>query len=239
MLRDFLGHFGVQINDVLLTATARAFHRWNGSSTLLVDMEGHGREPLFQDVDLSRTVGWFTSIFPFCVHLPDSNDPAAALECVKQQLSEIPDRGLPFGILRYLGNNRDLKDRLAALPKPEVSFNYLGQFGQSESDKSGFDVAREPIGSVRSLRDERSHLLEISGSVNRGRLETTWFYSRNYHRRETIAQLAALFLEELRSLLTVSSVASLKVPQFDKARAAQKDIEKLLAKFGGTGGTVE
>ena len=79
--------YNTQINDVLLTALARAWTLWTGESTLFTHLEGHGREDLFPDLDLSRTVGWFTSLFPVRLDLPPEWHPGAALQSVKEQLA--------------------------------------------------------------------------------------------------------------------------------------------------------
>ena len=71
MLQNVPAAYNTQINDVLLTALLRAWNKWSGSRVLFTNLEGHGRENLFEDVDLSRTVGWFTSIFPVRLELPD------------------------------------------------------------------------------------------------------------------------------------------------------------------------
>ncbi|MEZ4868990.1 MAG: amino acid adenylation domain-containing protein [Caldilineaceae bacterium] len=120
--------YNTQINDLLLAALLRTFSQWTDESVLLVDLEGHGREPLFPDLDLSRTVGWFTTLFPVLLSLAPTaaDDTGALIKSVKEQLRHIPQHGIGYGLLRYL--NPATGAALAALPKAEVLFNYLGQF---------------------------------------------------------------------------------------------------------------
>ena len=95
--------YNTHINDVLLTALARAWARSSGSRILATNLEGHGRENLFEDIDLSRTVGWFTSIFPVRLELPGTGidwQPGEALKSVKEQLRLIPQRGVGYGVLK-------------------------------------------------------------------------------------------------------------------------------------------
>ncbi|MGI8505171.1 MAG: amino acid adenylation domain-containing protein, partial [Hassallia sp.] len=103
LLTEVPATYNTQIIDVLLTALVQALTPWMRSSTLLVNLEGHGREEIFNHVDLSRTVGWFTSEFPVLLSLEKvSQPPGDALKTIKEQLRRIPNRGIGYGILRYL-----------------------------------------------------------------------------------------------------------------------------------------
>ena len=187
--------FSTRIDEVLLTALALTFARWTGRQRLLVDLESHGREEIFPDVDLSRTVGWFTSIYPVLLDIGGATEPRAALKAVKTQLREIPNRGLGFGLLRYLSSE------LRESPHAEVIFNYLGQFDQSFTESSYFKLAPESHGSSRSLKQTRRHLLEVNGSVVGKELHVSWTYSRQLHRESTIRHLAHGFLDALQTLI--------------------------------------
>jgi amino acid adenylation domain-containing protein/non-ribosomal peptide synthase protein (TIGR01720 family) len=114
-------------NDLLLTALRIAVTRWRGESDLLVDVERHGREG---DLDLSRTVGWLTSVQP--VRLPAADTPAEQLRLVRNALSKAPDNGLGYGILRYL--NPQSAPLLAQLPHAQVLFNYFGRFPTARTE---------------------------------------------------------------------------------------------------------
>ncbi|MBL8969455.1 MAG: AMP-binding protein, partial [Myxococcales bacterium] len=102
LLRDALRPYNLAAQDILLTALAQAVARWTGDPAVWIDLEGHGREDLFQGVDLSRTVGWFTALYPVRLALPADDDPGDALVAVKEQLRGVPRRGVGFGLLRYL-----------------------------------------------------------------------------------------------------------------------------------------
>ena len=128
--------FKTQINDVLLTAVALAVSRWTGRRATWLDLEGHGREPLFADIDLSKTVGWFTSIFPVALSVPESTDAIDALKHVKDALRAVPHRGIGYGVARYGSADADLRASLAAMPAPQLSFNYLGQFDRPSDEPS-------------------------------------------------------------------------------------------------------
>ena len=111
---------------MLLAALARAVSRWSGIDDVVVELEGHGREDIFAGVEISRTVGWFTTAFP--VRLAEgSRDDAALIKTVKEELRAIPARELGYGVLRYLGTEEQ-RHALSKVPEPRIVFNYLGQF---------------------------------------------------------------------------------------------------------------
>ncbi|HEX8651125.1 MAG TPA: non-ribosomal peptide synthase/polyketide synthase [Pyrinomonadaceae bacterium] len=201
LLQDAPAAYHTQINDLLLTALAQAFTRWTGARSLLVDLEGHGREEIREGVDLSRTVGWFTTTFPVVLTTEEPFDPGGALKSTKEQLRRIPNRGIGYGLLRYLSGDAKATEALRALAQAEVSFNYLGQFDQVLSQSELFKVAHESSGAARSARANRSHLLEINGRIVEGRLRLDWTYSENIHERGSVESLAHDYLEALRSLI--------------------------------------
>jgi len=224
--------YNTQINDVLLTALVQSFYRWTGKQELLVDLEGHGREELFSDVDLSRTVGWFTTIFPVILKLENSHHPSEALKSVKEQLRKIPQRGIGYGILRYLRKKSHASgDILEATPQAEVSFNYLGQFDQmvGESPLCGF--GKESPGEGRSQKGLRKHLLEVNSLVKSGALQVTWTYSENFHKYSTVEGLARGFTEALKSLIahcSDSEAGGYTPSDFAKDELSQEEIDNIL-----------
>jgi amino acid adenylation domain-containing protein/non-ribosomal peptide synthase protein (TIGR01720 family) len=226
--------YQTQIDDVLLTAVARAFRRWTGEPALRIDLEGHGREAVLEGVDLSRTVGWFTSIYPVLLTLPPEGGPEEALKAVKEQRRGVPGRGLGFGALRYLGDPA-AAERLGGSTS-EVLFNYLGQIDRGLPEASFFALAGEPIGSHHSLRQERGYLLEINGGIAGGRLRTGWTYSRELHRGETIQALADGFLDELRALIRHCrslGAGGFTPSDFPLMSFSQDELDELVADLAG------
>jgi len=198
LLRDVPAAFHTEINDVLLAALVDALSEFTGSRTLLVDLEGHGREEIVPDVDLSRTVGWFTTIYPVLLDVSEATNAEEMLEAVKQQLRAVPNKGIGYGLLRYLSGDAEV---FKSLPHAQVNFNYLGQFDQSVGQSSAFGPAPETTGSPRNAEGQRMHLLEINGSIADGQLSLAWNYSQNLHTRSTIERMAQRYLESLRSIV--------------------------------------
>ncbi|HYO52245.1 amino acid adenylation domain-containing protein, partial [Archangium sp.] len=230
LLQEVPGAYRAQINDVLLTALARSLGRWSGQQRVLVNLEGHGREELFEDVDVSRTVGWFTTMFPVLLDLGSARTPGEALRAVREELRRLPRRGIGYGLLRYLRGD-GTGERLKVLPNAEVSFNYLGQFGSMAEGTSRFRLTQEPAGATVSEHNQRAELLGVYGQVFGGRLELTWVYSENVHERATVEALARGFVEELRQLIANRSsedAARLTPSDFPLSRLDQPMLERVL-----------
>jgi amino acid adenylation domain-containing protein/non-ribosomal peptide synthase protein (TIGR01720 family) len=185
-----------RIDDALLSSLGRALAGWIGSPRLRLDLEGHGREPLFDDLDLSLTVGWFTSLYPAVLEAGDAG-PDAALVSAKDRLRSVPGRGLGHGLLRYLGK----APFLAKAPSAEILFNYLGQVDGTLDQLSLFRASTVSAGPGRSPRAHRAYLLAIDGIVTEGRLRMTLTYGSRVHRRETMERLAAAYADTLRQLI--------------------------------------
>jgi len=199
--------------EALLAALVHAFVPLTGEGRLLVDLEGHGREEeLFEDVDLTRTVGWFTSLYPVLLN------PGVA---------RLPRRGIVYGLLRYLASG-EASARLALLPCAEVSFNYLGQLDRLIPGSSAFVLASDPSGPQRDPGGLRSHLIDVNASIADGCLRASFTYSRNVHRRENLETLAGRFAEALRLGNRGSAAKGYSVADFPRVRMSQDELDDLL-----------
>ncbi len=235
LLHDVPKAYRTQINDVLLTALVQAFSEWTGKQSLLLDLEGHGREALSEGIDVSRTVGWFTSIFPVCLRLEPATSEGDALKSIKEQLRRIPGRGIGYGLLRYLAADLEISRSLAARSQPDLSFNYLGQFasGPSNLTSAPIALASESIGPARSPLQQRRYLLEVNGSVLEGQLRFDWIFNDEIHCHSTIDGLARNFIRALIALIEhcKSPEAGGYTPSdFFKAKLSQETLDKLVAK---------
>jgi amino acid adenylation domain-containing protein/non-ribosomal peptide synthase protein (TIGR01720 family) len=196
LLQQAPSAYNTQINDLLLAALGQALHEWIGGKSLHVNVEGHGREDFLDGVDLSRTVGWFTSIYPVRLQLPDGGI-GELIKSVKEQLRSIPARGIGYGLQRYLAADPLLRNET----EPQILFNYLGRFDQVVSGSRLFGFSEETTGPWHSPRARRRYLLEVNSLVMNGRLEFSWIYSPNRHLPQTIEQLAQRFLSHLRQIV--------------------------------------
>jgi non-ribosomal peptide synthase protein (TIGR01720 family) len=228
LLQDVPGVYRTQVNDVLLSALGRVLSGWTGRRRVLVDLEGHGREEIFPGVDLSRTVGWFTTMFPVALDLPTEGDLGGLLKSVKEQLRAVPGRGLGYGVLRYLTSTGGLGEQA----DPQVSFNYLGQFDWSGGQDGGlFHATRGGLGGDASPLATRAHVLDVLGLVQDQCLEFTWAYSENLHQQGTISALASDMLAVLREIIrhcAAPGVGGRTPSDFPLARLDQSGVDWLV-----------
>ncbi len=187
--------YRTQANDVLLAALARTLGEWTGADSVLVDVEGHGREPLFADVDLSRTVGWFTSVFPVRLDAGPAADAGELLKRTKERLREVPGRGIGYGILRHLAGAEGVA------VDPEVSFDYRGRLDAASGADALLRPAAEPAGATRHPGARRRYLLDVVAAVAGGRLRVRWYHGAAVHRRETVEALAERYAAALREMV--------------------------------------
>ncbi|MEE4464288.1 condensation domain-containing protein, partial [Azotobacter chroococcum] len=217
--------YRTQINDLLLTALARTLCAWDGRDSVLVELEGHGREALDDSLDLSRTVGWFTSLFPVRLQ-PGDGDPGASIKAVKEQLRRVPNKGLGYGVLRYLSEEGRV---LAEGACPQVTFNYLGQLDQSFASDALWRLARESAGEERAPSARRRSWLEVGALMHRGSLRVRWTYSTAIHDEATVRRLAEGFQRELEALIEhcTSGATGITPADFPLAGASQAQLDRL------------
>jgi len=241
LLYEAASAYRTQTSEILLTAVVQAFAAWTGFNSVLLAMEGHGREDILRDVDVSRSVGWFTSMYPIQLRCRRVADPGESLKAIKEQLRNLPNHGIGYGLLRYLNADTSVVRRLRGIPKPQVSFNYLGQFDQVLSESKMFSLARHDSGRLRGLEGSqsadgnRAYLIDIDGHVIDARLTMRWTYSENLHYRETIELLAQRFRESLRLLIAHCQAvgsAAFTASDFAVAHMSHRDLRKLAGGIG-------
>jgi amino acid adenylation domain-containing protein/non-ribosomal peptide synthase protein (TIGR01720 family) len=192
LLRGAPTKYRTGINDVLLAACAWSLTRWTGTDRVSVDLEGHGREDIFDDVDLSRTVGWFTTMYPVTLEVPTGSW-RDVVKSVRRQLRAIPNNGFAYGALRYL------TDRLPPAPSPQISFNYLGQFDSTGTTESGlYRAVHTSIGHEQDDSAPPEHLIDIVGEVGDGNLAFSWYFRTSL--KSTVEPVVTAFETALRAI---------------------------------------
>ncbi|AZJ20583.1 non-ribosomal peptide synthetase [Bacillus wiedmannii bv. thuringiensis] len=218
-----------RIDEVLLTALGQAIVDCTNQQTVSIHLEGHGREEVIEGIDLSRTVGWFTSIYPVHLNFQGTQTPIEGLKAVKEQLRRIPNRGVDYGILRYL--NKGL------LPfyqqKPSISFNYLGQFDQVFSRESLFMQETGFTFLDHDPDSKPSHLIDVIGMVKDEKLHFVWMYSREQFSKLKIQLIADGMLRHLRQLINKPTTESaFTVSDFaDAEDLTEESLSKVLLKL--------
>ncbi|MGW7057978.1 amino acid adenylation domain-containing protein [Streptomyces sp. NPDC054904] len=233
--------FKAEINDVLLTALAAAVTDWRrrtgrgDASALLVDLEGHGREEIVEGLDLSRTVGWFTSKYPVRLDPgPAGTDPSAALKAVKEQLRAIPDNGIGFGLLRHL--NAQTARALARYADPQIGFNYLGRLGVAATDTVDGPVVKTDMESAAEADMALPHVLDLNSRAVAHpeglRLAASWTWPKALFSEEEIRDLATAWFEALENLVALveadgDSAGGLSPSDLPLVSISQREIEDL------------
>jgi len=240
LLKEVPRAYQTHINDVLLAALALTVFDWTGNSGLYLDLEGHGREELFEGLNISRTIGWYTTVFPLILRIENRFDLGGVVKSVKEQLRRIPNHGINWGILRYLRNrygtgiDETQLQTINQVPQPQLLFNYLGQTGNNRIENSGWKPAEESCGMLSSPYNTRTHQVEINGICEENRLKMTWTFSQRLYLPRTIQELAEQYIENLETLIIhcqSPEVGGYTPSDFPAANIKQDQLDRLMANF--------
>jgi len=200
LLEEVSRVYKTQINDLLLTALCFVIKEWTGANNINLMLEGHGREQLTEDMDLSRTVGWFTSIYPVSFNLEGIEELEDGINMVKEYLKLIPQKGIGYGVLRYLTNEGH--ERLSSQKEPKLVFNYLGRLDSSIRTSSLFNFVNDPVGICISPENQRPWNLEINCQVANGNLGITLGYSIHHYQDKTVQLLGKKLIKRLKAIIS-------------------------------------
>ncbi|MDI6686457.1 plipastatin non-ribosomal peptide synthetase PpsC [Bacillus subtilis] len=215
--------YGTDTQDILLTAASLAICEWTGGSKLRIAMEGHGREHILPELDISRTVGWFTSMYPALISFENHRDElGTAVKTVKDTLGRIPNKGVGYGMLKYLTHPENKS--ITFSKTPEISFNYLGQFNDIERQ----DTFRpSSLGSGKDITHtwKREQIIEMSAMAADKKLHFNLSYPPARFHRNTMEQLINRIEHFLLDIM--------------KHCAGQQKAEKTLSDFSSQSLTAE
>lgn len=186
-----------KIQEILIVSLFLTLRKWTGEENLKIDLEGHGREELKECIQLNRTVGWFTVLYPFLACLDRKDSLLQSLSGCVRQLRAIPNNGIGYGILKYLTDEK-IEDRPS-----EISFNYLGQLMISGGEQL-FEVSDSSVGQFRDQASKRAYLIDVEGAVVEGRLYMDWLYSSHVHKDETIEMLISDFVSNVKEIMALA-----------------------------------
>ena len=200
LLTDVHEAYHTDVNDILLTALGLAMKEWTGEDRYFIHLEGHGREEILPTINVSRTIGWFTSMYPVLLDMSHADDLPYQIKHLKEELRHIPNKGIGYGILKYLTPDK-MKSDIAFDVTPEISFNYLGQFdeqiGGSELNRSSWHA-----GQSLSPESEKPHALDIVGFVEQGMLNVTISYHSLEFEEKTMEQFKDFLVKNVKSLIS-------------------------------------
>ncbi|OIK19912.1 surfactin non-ribosomal peptide synthetase SrfAA [Bacillus amyloliquefaciens] len=191
--------YHTEMNDILLTALGLALKEWTGEDTLGVHLEGHGREDILDGLNITRTVGWFTSMYPMILEMKHADDLSYQLKQMKEDIRHIPNKGVGYGILRYV-TAPEHKENLSFEIDPDISFNYLGQFNEM-SDSGLFTRSDMPSGQSLSPDTEKPNALDIVGFIENGQMTMTFAYHSLEFHEKTIQSFSDSFKGHLLKII--------------------------------------
>ena len=199
LLKQVNKAYNTEINDILLTALGLAIKEWTGDSEILINMEGHGREEIIKNVDISRTIGWFTTLYPVVLNMEGQRELSDYIKSVKENIRHIPEKGIGYGILKYITLPEN-KESLRFNLKPEISFNYLGQFDQ-DLDTGIFEMSDMPIGECAGENTKMPYCIDMNSMVMEGKLQLVITYNQCEYEKNTIEKVAKSFSEKLVGII--------------------------------------
>ncbi len=186
--------YNTEINDILLTALGLSIKQWQGLEKIVINLEGHGRENLIKDADITRTVGWFTSQYPVLLEIKKEDNLSYLIKYVKESLRKVPQKGVGYQILKYL-SDEEIKEY-----KNEITFNYLGQFGTEMNNKL-FVLADLAHGDPVNLNNEKLSKIDFNGFIIDNQLTFKITYDKYEYKEENIDRLRDLYKENLEKII--------------------------------------
>ncbi|WP_233230784.1 non-ribosomal peptide synthetase [Bacillus pumilus] len=199
LLTDVHEAYQTEINDILLTALGLSMKEWTGETRHFIHLEGHGREDILPGVNVSRTIGWFTSMYPVLLDMSHAGDLSYQIKHLKEEIRHIPNKGIGYGIFKYLTPDK-MKDGISFELAPDISFNYLGQF----DEQVGGELSRSTWHAGQSLSPEaeKPHALDIVGFVEQAMLHVTISYHQLEFEERTMEQFKDLLEKNVKVLIS-------------------------------------
>jgi amino acid adenylation domain-containing protein/non-ribosomal peptide synthase protein (TIGR01720 family) len=198
LLQEVAVVYHTEINDLLLSALAKALVAWSRFDSIVIGMEGHGREFIAEGVDVSRTIGWFTSLYPVLLNVDPDLETDSLVKSVKEQLRKVPDKGIGYGVLKYMVGESSLQEG----GKWDIVFNYLGQADNVATGSRWISMGGEPSGEALSGEIVRYNKLEVNSVVLQGEMIIKWSYSSRHYETATIELLAEKYIEHLEDIIS-------------------------------------
>lgn len=198
LLKEVNWAYNTEINDILLSALGLTIQEWAGLEKTFITLEGHGREEIMEDMDISRTVGWFTTKFPVLLDISKTEGLSYSIKSVKEILRRVPNKGIGFGILKYLTPD-ERKEGVQFRIEPEISFNYLGEFDQNSNEL--FIFSNLNMGNFVSPELERKNVLDINGMIVEEKLILSFTYNRYEYEEESIENLIDCYKSNLLKIV--------------------------------------
>ncbi|SHI51997.1 condensation domain-containing protein [Algibacter luteus] len=221
--------YSTKVEDLLIAALIATLCDWGNLEYLLLGLERQARNIDTQDIDVSNTVGWFTSFFPIALNYNKTQGLGTHIKGIKEELRTIPSNGIGFGVLKYLSNTNTSK--LKEL-QPKVIFNYFGKANTNEKNNEvGFKFMES---STRDMQSERNYEIEINTQIINDNLYVNWSFTKDLYKEETALILTEKFIENLKLIIKyciTQDNITYTPSDFPEANINQDDLDNLLGQF--------
>lgn len=214
--------YNIEFNEVLIIALAITINKLTNNEDVVIELERHGREEINDFIDVSRTVGWFTSMYPAYFNV-ESREIDINIKSIKEQLRNIPIKGFNYGILKFL--NKELKEA----DNKYIRFNYLGDFDNIINEEILSKVNIE-FGLESGKENSLTALIDISAMIVNKNLNLSFTYSNARFHEDTIQSFINSYAETLRLILDNCENKNLKEftpSDFDAVDISQDDLDAL------------
>lgn len=186
--------YNTDVNDILLSALMIAMLKYNGRRKINIGLEGHGREHLIAPLDISRTVGWFTNLYPVTLELPEAEDTlniGRIIKEIKEQLRTVPDKGMGYGVLKYINKASALQTKTQPW---DIIFNYLGYWDGIYNEDAW------PGGDMVSREQKMAAPLILNSATSGGQLTFSLSYNSLQFEEDAMVTFMASYLSVLQEL---------------------------------------
>ena len=223
LLSKSLQKYNCEINDLLLTALIISYNKWTKHKSLQINLEGHGRENIVDNINISKTIGWFTSVFPVILTIDKTNNIAQQIKIVKEILRSIPNKGIGFGILKYLSKNKDINN----FPESQIMFNYLGEFNINNNYLKISKILTKNFYDKNSIL---SYNIEINSIVTDQKLLFIYKYNKKLFTKKEILLFSSLYKQSLEKIVQncitnndIITHNNIVIPNLDKKKISNKN----------------
>lgn len=223
LLREANQAYLTQTHELLIIALSLTIANLENSSDVRIELEGHGRENLLHEIDLTRTVGWFTTMYPLNLNVP-IGDVGSCIKRIKEQIREVPNKGIDYGILKFLSSHFE------GIQEDCVRFNYLGELIE-QLDNEYFSLASEKTGSEISLKNTLTCLVDIVAIIQHKQLVVSMNYSLNQFTKDEMEHFKTNFLLHIRQIIShccqTNQIQAFTPSDFEAVEISQSDLDSL------------
>ncbi|PEU19965.1 non-ribosomal peptide synthetase, partial [Bacillus wiedmannii] len=231
LLRKTNRAYNTEINDILLAALVVGVRELTGENKLKVNMEGHGREDVLENIDINRTVGWFTTMYPVLLDIGEETELSTNIKTVKEILRKIPNKGIGYGVLKHLAKDKELlKDE-----RSPISFNYLGDMDQ-DINRGEFSASKLSIGETVGKKIARNTSIEMNLMVLNGELVIHTTFNELEYSENMIKDLNQKYKENLKKIIKhcTNKAESERTPfDYGDTKITLEELEGIKEKYNG------